>query len=69
MKLYQKHVKDVRTSNKKGRSVTYCEKPIQAGEWTFLDPGHAMNTLQSGSMTQICEDCVTVMVDILKTNQ
>ena len=64
LKEYEAHVKDERTSNLAGNSVSYC------GEWLgpefhFLDATHAICAKQSGSTVLPCPACVKIMAEIL----
>ena len=64
LEKYEAHVKDERTSNLAGNSVSYCGASL-GQEFHFLDATHAICAKQSGSTTLPCPACVKKMVEIL----
>lgn len=63
--MSRSHVIDVRTSNINKVKTSYCGKAIAMFDFSFVDPTHAISSIQANSYAQPCNDCIKSMISIL----
>jgi len=65
MKNYEHHIIDERTTNLTGEKVSFCGERLST-EFNLESVGHAVSSIQAGSLVIPCRKCVKVIIKILK---